>query len=88
MFAGIEIHLNCPQFRQMVPESEIYYLDPDSLSLYNFSSDYFSLGIVSVSRMVVYNVNLFKKILLFICRRLLQASLLIHLTLRQQASQL
>ena len=74
VFAGIEILLDCPQFRQMVPESEIYYLDPDSLILYDYievpvssvhditTSDYCSLGIVSVfkngSAGVVYNVNL------------------------------
>ena len=75
MFAGIEILLNHPQFRQMVPESEIYYLDPDSLILYNYIEVPVSsvFGITTspqiivhwassqFSRMVVNNVNLILK---------------------------
>ena len=105
VFAGIEMLLDCPQFRQMVPESVIYYLDPDSLILYDYIEVPLSsiLGITTCPQIIVRwassqfsrmdlqvwctKLFLFFK-LVFIYRRLLHTSLLIHLKLRQLASQL
>ncbi|KAL5473641.1 hypothetical protein EMCRGX_G028149 [Ephydatia muelleri] len=55
VFAGIEMLLDCPQFRQMVPESVIYYLDPDSLILYDYIEVPLSsiLGITACPQIIV-----------------------------------
>ena len=55
MFAGIDMLLNCPQFRQMVPESVVYDLDLDSLILYDYIEVPVSsiLGITACPQIIV-----------------------------------